>query len=104
MRMYCLCYVIKNNKYTFKRQQSSGKICSKQASKVDFWHPGRKQHWVISLTWCCTVSLLENLSVSTACGQVESLVAGPSALALQTLIFLQELKLGALLQLGSLWQ
>lgn len=48
--------------------------------------------------------LLENLSVNAAFGQVKGLVAGPSALALQTLISLQELRLGALLQPGSLWQ
>lgn len=40
--MYCLCYVIKNNKYTFKRQQSSGKICSKASFKGRLLAPGKE--------------------------------------------------------------
>lgn len=54
--------------------------------------------------WCCTMSLWENLSVSTAFGQLQGLVEDPSYSALHTLISLQSLRLGALLQLGSLWQ
>lgn len=59
---------------------------------------------MIPLTWWCTVSLLENLGVNAAFGQVQGLVAGPSASALQTLISLQEPKMESFAQLGSLWQ
>lgn len=41
------------------------------------------------------MSLLEKLSVSAALGQVQRLMAAPSASALQTLISLQEPKIGS---------
>lgn len=56
---------------------------------------------MISLTWCCTIFLLEKLSVNTASGLVERLVAGPSASALQTLISLLEPKIGSF---AAAWQ
>lgn len=47
------------------------------------------------------MSLLENLGVKTALGQVQGLVAGPLAPALQTLISLQEPKTGSF---AAAWQ
>lgn len=43
------------------------------------------------------MSVLENLRVNTALGQVQGLVAGPLTSVLQTLISLQSLRVGALL-------
>lgn len=100
--MYCLCYLIKNNKYIFKRQFGV-QIISAPSFRVRLLAPGKETVLGDSPTWCCTMSLLAKLSVNTALGQVQGLVEGPSASALHTLI-LQSLRLGALLQLGSLWQ
>lgn len=74
--MYCLCYLIKNNNYIFKRQLGV-QIKSAPSFKVRFLALGKETVLGDFPQLVLYMSQLENLRVNSALGQVQGLVAGP---------------------------
>lgn len=91
--MYCLCYLIKNNKYIFKRQLGV-QIKPAPGFKVKLLALGKETALGESPHLGLYRVSAENPSVSTALGQLQGLCRSIS-LSFQTLISLQEPEIGS---------